>query len=186
MQMTREVIMGREAETKRTLPYITRYEKEDDFEGRIVVLEAASGSQPEPEAASEQVSEPAEVEFVAETEDTIETEPAPAAEPYAAVEPEVEPVAETETADQPDEQKRGWLKFFGGGVTAFVPSRGMRRLSHSFDEERQGTRPPLSQGGEREPERPHRGDGEGGCDRELSPMTKESVSKRERAAPWSN
>ena len=113
MQMTREVIMGREAETKRTLPYITRYEKEDDFEGRIVVLEAASGSQPEPEAASEQVSEPAEVESVAETEDTIETEPAPAAEPYAAVEPEVEPVAETEAADQPDEQKRGWLKFFG-------------------------------------------------------------------------
>jgi hypothetical protein len=107
-QVTREVIMGREAQTHRNLPYITRYEKEDSFEGRIVVLEAAGEVQQDNEQVPVMIEVEAvtEVEPTSEADDTHETEVVPAAEPDVAVELEIEPIAEAEG------QKRGWMKFF--------------------------------------------------------------------------
>jgi hypothetical protein len=110
LQMLREVVMGRESETKRTLPYIVRYETEDDFEGRIVILETAAEPDLEPEQVteSETVTEAVPV-LVPET--GAEAEPALEAEAMPEAEPELDGPIEAEP--QPESQKQGWTRLFG-------------------------------------------------------------------------
>ncbi len=106
VQMTREVILGREGQTQRALPYIIRYVKEDDFEGRIVVLETAARLEPQPEQVIK-------AEPVAEAEPTLEAEPLPEAEPGGTMEAEPAPDAHIEVKPEPESQKRGWMRLFG-------------------------------------------------------------------------
>jgi len=118
IQMTREVILGHEGQTQRTLPYIIRYVKEDDFEGRIVVLETAAQLEPEPEQVSEAETVPEavitlEAESVAEAEPTLEAEPLPEAEPGVTMESEPAPNPHIEAEPEPESQKRGWMRLFG-------------------------------------------------------------------------
>lgn len=118
VQMTREVILGREGQTQRTLPYIIRYVKEDDFEGRIEVLETAARLEPEPEqvCGAEPVPEAVitlEVESVAEAEPILEAEPLHEAEPGGIMEAEPAPSPHIEAEPEPESQKRGWMRLFG-------------------------------------------------------------------------
>ncbi|WP_133239372.1 hypothetical protein [Microvirga sp. KLBC 81] len=97
LQTTREVILGHEISTPRSLPYIISYVKEDDFEGRIEVLEPAVRPAAEPVIAASR----AEIDHVPQTEpDETAKELSPSLETQ--VEAEVEP----------ESQKRGWRRLF--------------------------------------------------------------------------
>ncbi len=94
LQTTREVILGRETPTLRSLPYIIAYVKEDDFEGRIEVLETAA--EPVIEAVPR-----AEADHVTKAEpDEVSEELSPALETQVEAEIQLEP------------QKRGWRRLF--------------------------------------------------------------------------
>ncbi|HZH50499.1 MAG TPA: hypothetical protein VEZ16_01320 [Microvirga sp.] len=97
LKTTREVVLGHEIETPRSLPYIIAYAKEDDFEGRIEVLEPAA-----PPAA-----EPAEAAPEPEASCPAPTEPEEnAGEPGFLLDVEVEADAE------PEPRLRGWRRLF--------------------------------------------------------------------------
>jgi hypothetical protein len=98
LQVTREVVLGHEITTPRSLPYIIAYEKEDDFEGRIEVL------QPTGQLPSEPV-----IEAVSGTGANHATK----AQPDEIAE-ELSPVLETqvEAEIQSEPQKRGWRRLF--------------------------------------------------------------------------
>jgi hypothetical protein len=94
LQTTREVVLGHEISTPRSLPYIIAYTKEDDFEGRIEVLEPAV--QPASEPMVEAISG-AEADHVPQAEfDEIAEEPSP----------------QLEAEDQAEPRKRGWVRLF--------------------------------------------------------------------------
>ncbi len=95
LQMTREVILGRETPTLRSLPYIIAYVKEDEFEGRIEVLEPAL---PAAEPVIEAVPR-AEADHVTQAEpDEVSEELSLALETQVEAEMQLEP------------QKRGWRR----------------------------------------------------------------------------
>jgi hypothetical protein len=110
MQVTREVILGREAQTVRNLPCIIRYEKEDDFEGRIEILEPVARTEAESVA---------EVEPEAGPEPEALDVPETVAEPEAVTENTDEDAQETVleadsgTGAKQGYQKRGWKRFLG-------------------------------------------------------------------------
>jgi hypothetical protein len=91
LQTTREVVLGREITTSRSLPYIIAYVKEDDFNGRIEVLEPASELW-------------TEARFGAETDHGAKAEP----EIAEAFDPVIETQVEVEI--QPEPEKRGWRR----------------------------------------------------------------------------
>jgi hypothetical protein len=94
LRATREVILGHETSTSRSLPYIIAYLKEDEFEGRIEVLEpaAAGATETAPDSEEDQVPQ---AEF-----DNAGEEPGPALETQVEVEAE------------PESQTRGWRWLF--------------------------------------------------------------------------
>jgi hypothetical protein len=94
LQTTREVVLGHEISTPRSLPYIIAYVKEDDFEGRIEVLKTAA--EPVIEAVSG-----------AEADHTPQTEPVEIAE-----EPDLLLEMQVEAEVQPEPQKQGWRRLF--------------------------------------------------------------------------
>jgi hypothetical protein len=94
LQTTREVVLGHEIATPRSLPYIIAYVKDDDFEGRIEVLEPAAHAASEP--AAEAISG-AEANHVSQTEFDETAE-------------EVSPPLEAEPQAEP--RKRGWGRLF--------------------------------------------------------------------------
>jgi hypothetical protein len=94
LQTTRQVVLGHEISTPRSLPYIIAYVKDDDFEGRIEVLEHAV--QPAPEPGVEVISG-AEADHVLQTEfDESAEEPSP----------------QLEVEDQAEPRRRGWVRLF--------------------------------------------------------------------------
>ena len=97
----REVILGHEVQTPRTLPYIIAYEKEDDFEDRIQVLEPAVRAGPDPIIAAEPSAEP---------EHGTGREPEIAAESEPALDTRVEMELRPQTPD------RGWRRLFNRAV----------------------------------------------------------------------
>ncbi|QRM28506.1 hypothetical protein [Microvirga sp. VF16] len=98
LKTTREVVLGHEISTPRSLPYIIAYVKEDDFEGRIEVLEPAV--RPAAEPVVEGVSE-------AEADHVPQTEPSESVEKLS---PQVETQVEAEV--EPESQTRGWRRLF--------------------------------------------------------------------------
>lgn len=98
LQVTREVVLGHEITTPRSLPYIIAYVKEDDFEGRIQVLQPAGQLPSEPVIAAAS---------------GVEASHATKAEPEEIAE-ELGPVFETrvEVEIQSEPQKRGWRRLF--------------------------------------------------------------------------
>jgi hypothetical protein len=97
LKTTREVILGHEIPTSRGLPYIIAYAKEDDFEGRIEVLEPAVVPTSEPRIKAEIAGE---ADHVARTEPEFAEEPGPAVGPQAEVDIQHEP------------GKWGWKRLF--------------------------------------------------------------------------
>jgi len=85
IETTKEVIVGHEITTPRDLPYIIAYDKEDDFEGRIMILddearpETLAAIEAQPESEADPVGEsvrPEEIEPAILSEDVAETEDA--------------------------------------------------------------------------------------------------------------
>ena len=125
LKTTREVVLGHEIATPRSLPYIIAYIKEDDFEGRIQVLEsaprhAAEAAEPEAEVLPQEVVPQAEAlpeaealpqaEVLPEAEEAVD--PAPEEPDGSAGEPgfllDIEVEAQTEQEPRP----RGWRRLF--------------------------------------------------------------------------
>jgi len=98
LQTTREVVLGHEITTPRSLPYIIAYVREDDFEGRIELLEPASPP----------VSEPV-IDAVPDVEATPVTE-AQIEETTEELSLDLEIQVEAEIHSEP--QKRGWRRLF--------------------------------------------------------------------------
>jgi hypothetical protein len=107
LQRIREVVLGREVTTPRVLPYIIRYQREDDFEGRIAIL--ASVAQPEPELLAQPEADPA-IEADPAAEDA---NAAAAGADAAAAEPEVTEEPEAALEVQQASRRRGWRRLFG-------------------------------------------------------------------------
>jgi hypothetical protein len=97
LQTTREVVLGHEVPTPRSMPYIIAYAKEDDFEGRIEVLEPAVQPASEPEM---------EAECGAGADHGAKAEPEIAAEPDPVIETQIE------ANIQPEPEKQGWRRLF--------------------------------------------------------------------------
>jgi hypothetical protein len=97
LQTTREVVLGHEIPTPRSQPYIIAYVKEDDFEGRIEVLEPAVQPASEPRM---------EVGPGAEADHATQAEPE--------IAEELDPVIETQVEGelQPEPEKRAWRRLF--------------------------------------------------------------------------
>ena len=96
LQTTREVVLGHEIRTRRSLPYIIAYAKDNDFNGRIEVLEAAVQPRAEPK---------------------VEAEPAGGTDHVAPMKPELaepRPALDTqvELEIQSEPEKRGWRRLF--------------------------------------------------------------------------
>jgi len=96
LQTTREVVLGHEITTPRSLPYIIAYVKEDDFEGRIELLEPAGPPAAEPAIDAVTGVEPNPV-AKAQNEEIIE---------------ELSLDLEVEAEIQSEPQKRGWKRLF--------------------------------------------------------------------------
>jgi hypothetical protein len=107
LQRMREVVLDREVATPRALPYIIRYQREDDFEGRIEIL--ASVAQPEPELLAQPEADPAiEADPIAE-----DAHAAVAGADVTAAEPEVAEEPEAALEVQQASQRWGWRRLFG-------------------------------------------------------------------------
>jgi len=133
IETTREVIVGHEITTPRDLPYIIAYEKEDDFEGRIVILDdeaqpetlAATEAEPESEAQpgaeadavgetflSDEIEPAVLSEEVSETEDDTEALTPASAEPETLEESVAASYTRVELHVEPEANKRSWKRFF--------------------------------------------------------------------------
>jgi hypothetical protein len=107
LQRIREVVLGHEVTTPRVLPYIIRYQREDDFEGRIEIL--ASVAQPEPELLAQPEADPA-IEADSIAEDALA---AVAGADVAEAEPDVTEEPEAALEVQQASRRRGWRRLFG-------------------------------------------------------------------------
>jgi hypothetical protein len=94
LQTTREVVLGHEISTPRSLPYIIAYVKEDDFEGRIEIVEPAVQPAAEPVV---------EVTYGSDADHVPQMEFDEIAE---------EPSRQLEMEDQAEPRKRGWVRLF--------------------------------------------------------------------------
>ena len=94
LQTTREVVLGHEISTPRRLPYIIAYVKEDDFEGRIEIVEPAVQPSAEPVV---------EVIYRSDADHVPQTEFDGIAE---------EPSRRLKMEDQAEPRKRGWVRLF--------------------------------------------------------------------------
>jgi hypothetical protein len=94
LQTTREVVLGHEISPPRSLPYIIAYVKEDDFEGRIEIVEPAVQPAAEPVA---------EVIYGSGADHVPQMEFGEIAE---------EPSRQLEIEDQAEPRKRGWVRLF--------------------------------------------------------------------------